>query len=141
MGDDLEISARNLMLCREVAYDATLGESPYSLLRMLTHIGLPSRSPKLTAQPICLYVEYFGPPGEYEVWIDMVALGYDVYGEPAQVTSYGPFLLEILAGRFVHSRFYCLRYVPFPGGGVYEFQLRVAGVFDPLITQTLFVEE
>lgn len=139
--EELEISARNLMLCRQVTFDVKNPDTPYSLLRILTHIGLPARTPKLTARPICLYVEFFGPPGEYEVWIDMVALGYDVYGEPIEVTSYGPFLLDIRTGRFVHSRAYYLRHVPFPSGGIYEFQLRVAGVFDALITQTLFVEE
>ena len=139
--DELEISARNLMLCRRVLFDRTNTESPYTLINVLTQIALPSPSQGFLAQPINLYVEYFGPPGHYEVWIDMVALGYNVYGEPTEVASYGPFVLELVAGRYVNSRFYCLSYVPFPSGGVYEFQLRVAGVFDPLVTQTLFVED
>jgi hypothetical protein len=139
--DALEISARNLMLCRQVSFDRSNPESPYTLVNVLTQIALPTPSQSFLAQPINLYVEYFGPPGFYEVWIDMVALGYDVYGEPTEVTSYGPFVLELIAGRYVNSRFYCLRYVPFPSGGVYEFQLRVAGVFEPLATQSLFVED
>ena len=92
-------------------------------------------------KPIFAYVEYFGPAGDYEVWIDLVRLEYDEVGEQIEVTNYGPFALFVPDGKFVHRRYYCLRNVPLSATGLHEFQLRIAGAYHTIITRTLFVED
>lgn len=141
MDEEREIGARNFILCRGVTFDAAHPEAPYTLHNLLSTIrpnpsGFVSKS-----KPIFAYVEYFGPAGDYEVWIDLVTLEYDAYGEETEVTNYGPFLLSLRDGEFVHGRFYCLRMIPLRTGGIYEFQLRIAGMDQSIITQTIFVEE
>ena len=60
--------------------------------------------------PICVYVEYFGNPREYEVWIDVVLLGYDemMEGVEEAAVTYGPFDLNLPANAFVEGRYYYL---------------------------------
>ena len=141
MEEELEIGARHFILCRGVTFDVTHPKAPYTLHNLLSTVHADRPGPLLTTNPIFAYVEYFGPAGDYEVWIDLVCLEYDTYGEETEVTNYGPFLLSIRDGEFVHGRFYCLRRVPFQTGGIYEFQLRVAGTYQPIVSQTIFVEE
>ena len=140
MEDDLEIGARNLMLCRQVTYDTNDITAPYSLHHVLTRFRRSVSTSALVTHPIYLYVEFFGQPGEYEIWIDLVEIGYDGDSGGIEVTSFGPFDLTVLSGTFVCSRFYCLKRVPFPGAGIFEFQLRAAGIFEPLTTHRIYVE-
>ncbi len=137
---DLEIGARNLMVCRQMTYDANDAVAPYSLNHVLARIRRVVPTSLLVAQPVYLYAEFFGEPGEYEIWIDLVEIGYDGDSGGIEVTTYGPFDLALFPGAFVSSRFYCLKHVPFPGVGLFEFQLKVAGVFEPLLTHRIYVE-
>ncbi len=140
MDDELEIGARNLMLCRQVTYDTNDIAAPYSLHHVLTRIRRVMNTSALITQPIYLYAEFFGAPGDYEIWIDLVEIGYDAGSGEAEVTSFGPFDLTVLPDTFVCSRFYCLKHVPFPNAGVFEFRLNAAGVFEPLTTHRFYVE-
>ncbi len=141
MDDEMEIGARNFVLCRGVTFDAKHPDAPYTLHNLLSAVRPYSSGVASRSLPIFAYVEYFGPAGDYEVWIDLVTLEYDTYGEETEVTNYGPFLLSIRGGEFVQGRFYCLRLVPFLTGGIYEFQLRIAGMDQAIIIQTIFAEE
>ena len=67
MEDEMEIGARNLMLCRQVTYDANDIEAPYSLRNVLTRIRRNAAPSSLIKQPIYLYAEFFGEIGEYEI--------------------------------------------------------------------------
>ena len=140
MDDDLEIGARNLMLCRQITYDTYDIASPYSLHHVLTRIRRVTNASALVTQPIYLYAEFFGTTGDYEIWIDLVEIGYDVDSVEAEVTSYGPFDLTVMPDTFVCSRFYCLKHVPFPKMGVFEFRISAAGVLEPLTTHRFYVE-
>ena len=140
MDEDLEIGARNLMLCRRVSYEANDIAAPYSLHHVLTRICRVAASSVLINQAIYLYAEFFGQVGEYEIWIDLVEIGYDGDSSVTEVTSYGPFDLTIFPDTYVCSRFYCLKHVPFPNSGVFEFRLSAAGVFEPLTTHRFSVE-
>ena len=143
MDDELEISARNLILCREVSFDGKDTVAPYTLKHVLSAVRSAASASPRESKPICAYVEYFGRPGEYEVWIDVVFLGYDVMREEVEesVVTYGPFDLNMPTNVFVEGRYYYLRNVPLFGPGIYEFQLKIAGVLDQLISQRLYVEE
>ena len=67
-------------------------------------------------------------------------IGYDDESDVTEMTSFGPFDLAVLPNTFVCSRFYCLKHVPFPCAGLFEFQLRAAGIFEPLIALRIYVE-
>ena len=142
MDDELEIGARNLMLCREVTFDARDPVAPYSLHHMLSTIRAVDPDSIKLSKPIYTYVEYFGHPGEYEVWIDVVFLGHDEKMELIEedVATFGPFDLNLSGDGFVEGRFYCLRHVPFLRQGIYEIHLKLAGVFEPVISQRIYVE-
>lgn len=138
------LTARHLLICREVLYDGNNPVAPYTLCSMLTVLHPDRPFPILWSEPICLFAQYFGPEGEFEVWVDLVRLVYDEADEVVdefEETSYGPFVLGMMPGRFIQSRFYLLRRVPFTEPGVYEFRLRVAGVTEPLATEHLLVED
>ena len=66
MEDDLEIGARNFVLCRGVSFDATHPAAPYTLHNLLSTVR-KGEAVSRTARPIYAYIEYFGKPGEYEV--------------------------------------------------------------------------
>ena len=142
MEDDLEIGARNFVLCRGVSFDATHPAAPYTLHNLLSSVRKGANASR-TSRPIYTYVEYFGKPGEYEVWIDVVFLGYDeMMGEEEEyVAPYGPFDLDLKETVFIAGRAYPLRNLPLIRVGVYEFQLKIAGVYERLISQRLYVEE
>ena len=143
MDEELELGARNLMLCRRVAFDAAPPASPYTLHNLLSRVRIGGGESQKKSTPICVYVEYFGNPREYEVWIDVVLLGYDemMEGVEEAVVTYGPFDLNLPANAFVEGRYYYLRNVPLVRSGIYEFHLKIAGVFESLISQRLYVEE
>ena len=143
MDDDLEIGARNLMLCRRVTFDAAHIAAPYTLHNLLSRVRIGDGGFQKKSTPICAYVEYFGNPREYEVWIDVVLLGYDETSKEVEeaVVTYGPFDLNLPSDAFVVGRYYYLRNVPLLCGGTYEFHLKIAGVFEPLISQRLYVED
>lgn len=86
-------------------------------------------------------MEYFGPAGDYEVWIDVVFLGYDGMIEENEVATYGPFDLAMAEELFTQGRYYCLNRVPLSQPGIYEFQLKVAGIYGTIISQRLYEEE
>ena len=138
------LSARHLLICREVIYDGNNPVAPYTLRGMLTELRPFRAFPLVWNQPIYLFAQYFGEDGEFEVWFDLVQLVYDEADEvvdEVEEASYGPFMLHLAPGRFVHSRSYLLRRVPFTEPGVYEFRLRVAGVMEPLVSEHLLVED
>lgn len=142
-GEEPDIGARCLIICREVLFDAGRPDTPYSLNGLLTEIRPRGHFPLVLGFPVSLFVEYFGQAGEYEVWIDLVRLTYDddsgVVLDAVEEASYGPFVLNLLPDLFVQSRWYYLRKVPITEPGLHEFRLRVAGVSDPLYVQRLFV--
>lgn len=141
--EEPDIAARCLMVCREVVYDAGRPDAPYSLVGLTTELRPRGHFPLVLDAPLDLYVEYFGPPDEYEVWVELVRLVYDegngVILDEVEVASYGPYVLTLKPDLFVQSRWYHLRKVPLNEPGLHEFRLRVAGVSEPLAVQRLFV--
>lgn len=142
-GDEPDIGARCLMVCREVQFDGSQPESPYSLIGLVSDLRPRGHFPLVLDIPLSLFAEIFGTPGEYEVWIDLVRLEYDeeegLIGDGTDEVCYGPYVLNLMPDVFVHSRWYHLRKVPFQQPGLHEFRLRVAGVSEPLFIQRLFV--
>lgn len=142
-GDEPEIGARCLTLCRRVEFDATHPDSPYSLHGLLSSFHIRTGFPGVWQEPIWLYVEFFGPVADHEVWFDLVRLVYDEEeGEvvdEVEEASYGPYVLTFLPDRFVHSRSFCVRRLPFMAAGLHEFRLRAAGVPEILFVQRLLV--
>ena len=139
--DEPEIGARNFILCRGVTFDGSHSDAPYSLHDLLSTVRPNSSGVASRSKPIFAYVEFFGPSGDYEVWIDLLALEYDVDGEDSIVTTYGPFSMTLSGTKFIHGRCFCLRHVPFEWTGLHEFHIRLAGVYDPVASQSLYVEE
>ena len=142
-GDEQEIGARCLTLCRRVEFDATHPDSPYSLCGILSVFHVRTGFPVVWREPVWWYVEFHGLPADHKVWFDIVRLVYDE--EESQIVdeveeaSYGPFVLTLLPEVFIHSRSYYLPKIPFNAPGLHEFRLRVAAVPDVLCSQRLFV--
>ena len=143
MDEDLEIGARNLILCRNVTFDARHPEGPYTLHNLLSTVRAVDPEAISSALPIYAYVEYFGAAGEYQLWIDVVAIEYDEVSEETieDIATYGPFDLNLRGDSFVEGRFYCLRHLPLTRTGICEFRVKLAGVFETVILQRLYVEE
>jgi len=141
MDEELEIGARSFVLCRGVTFDGAHRQAPYSLHQLLSTVSVVEAELLTLTKPIYAYVEYFGPAGDYEVWIDLVSLEYNELGEETEMTNYGPVSLRLPEGKFVHGRCYCLQHVPLLGTGLYEFRIQVAGQYHPIIHQSLFLEE
>jgi hypothetical protein len=138
-----DIGARHLLLCRDVVWNSADVEAPYNLIGLLTSLAPRGDFPFRLESPIYAFVQFFGHPGKYEVWIEMIHLNQDESGEVIDENDsleFGPFELNINAQFFVHGRAFCLRKVPFDSPGLYEFRVRVAGVYDSLASERLFVE-
>lgn len=141
--EEPEIGARGLTLCRRVEFDASHPDAPYTLRGILSVFHVRGRLPGVWREPVWLYVEFFGEPGDREVWFDLVRLVYDEGGQlvdEIEETSYGPYALSLLPGLFVQGRSYFLPRVPFTEAGIHEFRLHVAGVSDVLVSQRFLVE-
>ena len=143
MDEAQEIGARNFVLCGGVTFDAKHPEAPYTLHRLLSTVRAVDTEAMKSSLPIYAYVEYFGAAGEYQLWIDVVAIEYDERSEEAieDIATYGPFDLNLRGDSFVEGRFYCLRHLPLTRTGICEFRVKLAGVFETVILQRLYVEE
>lgn len=141
--EEPDVAARHLLLCREVVWNAADPEGRYSLLGLLTDIRPKGTFPLVWDRPIYAFVQFFGAPGEYEVWIEVVRLIRDDYGEvldETEAVAFGPFDLNITESRFIHGRSYPMRRVPFDAPGLFEFRVRLAGVYDVVVAERLLVE-
>ena len=141
--EEPDIAARHLLLCREVVWNSADTEAPYNLRGLMTSVAVRGDFPLVYHKPIHVLVQFFGSHGEYEVWIELVRLVQDERGEVLDETEavvFGPFELNITEGFFIHGRAFFLKTVPFDAPGLFEFRVRVAGVYDVLVTERLFVE-
>ncbi len=141
--EEPEIGARHLLLCREVIWNAHDAEAPYTLRGMLAAIQPTGEFPLVWDQPMSVFAQFFGAPGEYEVWVELVRLVFDESGEihdEVEQATYGPFVIALEGTYFLRGRALFLRRVPFSAPGIYEFRLRAAGVFAPLASERLSVE-
>ena len=139
-----EIGARCLKLCREVLWNGSDLQAPYSLRGAFLRLRPGSEFPAVVRHPLYVYVEYYGSAGEYDVWVDLVRLVVDNDGDvidESEEASYGPYSLELLPDLFVQGRSYVLRMLPLSEPGVYELRLRVGGVDHHLISERFIVEE
>ena len=94
-------------------------------------------------KPMYAFAQFYGQPGECEVWIEEVRLVQDDSGEIVdedEPVAFGPFVVTLDGPYFVHGRAFFLRKVPFTAPGLYEFRLRVAGLFNVVIAERLLVE-
>ena len=141
--EEPEIGARLLVLCREVRFDGATADSPYSLHGLLSVLRPDGEFPLVWHEPVYLYAEYFGDAGDYEVWFDLIRFVTDDTGEIADEIDegcYGPFLVTLVPNAFINGRSYFLLKLPLQAAGVHEFQLRVAGVSEPLIAHRFLVK-
>jgi len=126
-----------------VVWNSSDGEAPYNLRGLLTSIAVRGDFPLVYHRPIHTFVQFFGSLGEYEVWIEVVRLVQDDEGEFVDETEavvFGPFEIAITKIAFLHGRSFPLKKVPFDAPGYFEFRVRVAGVYDVIIAERLFVE-
>ena len=141
--EEPEIGARHLLLCRDVAFDPAFPDSPYTARGFLSVFRLSGDVPAVWHDPVYLYVEFFGDPGVYEIWFDLVRFVFDESGDIADEIDegcYGPFDLRLPPAMFIQGRSYPLKKLPLTGPGVYEFQLRVAGKSEVLLSTRFLVE-
>jgi len=141
--EEPDIAARHLLLCREVVWNSGDPESRYSLIGLYTDIRPKGTFPLVWDRPLYTFVQFFGSLGEYEVWIEVVRLVQDDEGEFVDETEavvFGPFEIAITKIAFLHGRSFPLKKVPFDAPGYFEFRVRVAGAYDVIIAERLFVE-
>lgn len=133
--------ARHLLVCRTMKYDLNEPDSPYTLSGIVTTFrpsddgGYP-----VLVEDLYVYAQFWGDPGVHDLWIDLTRVDVET-GDETEVTTFGPFVLRVTAGRFVETRAWRLRYVPFPRAGLYEFQVRAAGYPDPLVDERISAED
>ncbi len=140
--DEPDIAARHLLLCREVVWNAGDAEGRYNLVGLLTELRPKGTFTLVWDLPIHAFVQFFGNPGRYDIWIEMVRLIQDDDGEvldELEAVVFGPFEIN-LGDRFVSGRNFPLVAVPFDRPGLYEFRVRVAGVYDVLAAERILVE-
>lgn len=135
------ISARHLVVCREVVYDPLDAEAPYSLRGLLTALrpdddyGYP-----WCLELVCLFAQLFGEPGRYVVRIELVRISEDGSDVGTAATVYGPAPVWVRVGEFVEWAWFMLTYVPFPEPGLYEFRLVLDGYDGVLASERLCLE-
>lgn len=143
-GDEPDIGARCLKVCREVIWNGNDPDAPYTLRGVMQVFRPPSGFPAIYRRTVYLYVEYVGGSSELEVWFDLVRIISDEDGDEiddVELASFGPFVLSPDPNRFVQGRSYAVRSLPLPESGVYELRLRVDGQVVPLITERLYAED
>jgi hypothetical protein len=128
----------HMMLCLRASFDLHDPVTPYSLrnlafrLRPPVGLGYP-----YTAEELWLFVRVEGEQAT-EFWVEVVQHMEDGREEEL-VAVYGPFLIPFGSERNSVSRAWCLRGVPFPEPGWYEFRLISAG--ELLATEWVHLEE
>jgi len=128
----------HLLLCRRASYDLSEPVTPYSL----HHIAFRLRPPMGSAYPFVaeemwLFVRIEGEQWT-EFWVEVVPVA-DHWLENELVAAYGPLVVQFGAERNTESRAWCLRGIPFPAPGWYEFRLTNAG--ELLATEWIYLEE
>jgi hypothetical protein len=140
--EEPDLGARHLLLCREVVWNAADDGGRYNLLGLLTVLRPKGSFPIVWGQPIYAFVQFFGSPGKFDIWIELVRLIQADDGEvidEAEEVLFGPFEID-LDDRFMHGRTFPLRGVPFDEPGLYEFRVRAGGVYDVLAAERILVE-
>lgn len=141
-GEEAGVGARSFTLCERVDYDATRPEAPYTLHGVLSVLWLRTGFPGIWREPLWFYVEFFGEPGEYEFWLDVVLVEPIDPVPPSENpgdSNIGPFLFQLSPDAFVVGRSFCLPRLLFPAAGLYEFRVSVAGVADTLFAHRILV--
>jgi hypothetical protein len=86
---------RHLLVCRRVTFDLSAPGAAYSLHGLITQLQLEAGAEFPIAVPeLWAFLQVFGDAGEYEIWIELVAV--DGEGEAVgEATSDGPFVLRV----------------------------------------------
>lgn len=142
--EEHEVGTRNLIICREARREGTDPDAPYTLYGVRSEFRPRYELPTSWAEPVWVYVEYFGEPGDYEVWFDLVRFepgDPDDEAEEIEETSYGPYVLRLVGGPFVQGRSYCLRRLPLKATGVHELRLSITDAPGATIATRYLVKE
>lgn len=136
-------AVRHLLVCGRVEYDPRVPLAPYTLRNLVFRYRLPEGSSfPILAPELWLYVRIDGR-GQREVWIEVVRVDHpDDPPDAASstvVAAYGPFLIRFGRARTSLSRGWCLRCVPFPEAGWYEFRVLFGGKI--LAREPIYLED
>jgi hypothetical protein len=132
------VVVHHLLVCLRARYDLGQPLAPYSLDNLTFRLrpSAGSEYPAVAAE-LWLFARVEGE-SECELWAEVVRSADDAVEEEL-VAAYGPFLVPFGAGRNTISRAWCLRGVPFPRSGWYEFRLALAG--ELVATEWVYLEE
>src|SRR5205809_332702 len=116
----------HLLVCLWASYDLTEPVTPYSLHHLAFVLRAPAGSGyPLVARELWLFVRVEGEEtGEF--WVEVIPVT-DEGQEDVATATYGPFVVPFGAERNAVSRAWCVRGVPFPTPGWYEFRLTSVG--------------
>lgn len=128
----------HLLICRQASYDLNEPLTPYSLHHLAFRLRPPVGSDyPFVAAELWLFVRVEGEQ-TVEFWVEVVPVSDDG-DEDELVAAYGPFIVSFGTEQNTVSRGWCLRGVPFPTSGWYQFRLTCAG--ELLATEWVYLEE
>ncbi len=133
--DEPSVFCRHLIICRSIWYDSTNPDQGYSLGRLVVSLEpLGEDNGPFIESRLFAFVQLFGVPSDYDVWMRLVRIELDEAGEEATVfvTDWGPWVWEITGLELVDSRGFELPRVPFGEPGLYEFQFWAEGLDQPI---------
>jgi hypothetical protein len=132
------VDVHHLLICRRASYDLRDPDTPYSLHHLVFLLRPPADSGyPFVASELWLFTRVEGEE-EAEVWVELIRVAGDELDHEL-VTAYGPFIIRFGPDRVALSRAWCLRGVPFPASGWYEFRLTQAG--ELLAAESVYLED
>jgi hypothetical protein len=128
----------HLLLCRRASYDLNERVTPYSLHQVVFRFRPPDGSGyPFVASELWLFARVEGEE-KIEFWVEVTPFTDDGQ-ENELVATYGPLVVLFGTERNTLSRAWCLRGVPFPSPGWYQFRLSCTG--ELLTTEWVYLEE
>jgi hypothetical protein len=134
-----------LLACGNIRYDASDPDAGYTLERVLVHVRpADGEGFGFDIDRMFLFAQIWGQPDEYTVWIRMTRFVPTEEGgeiETGEAVEFPSRTITLPGENYVECYGFPLVGVPFPGPGVYEFQLWAEGMEDHLYSERVEARE
>jgi hypothetical protein len=135
-----------LLACGNIRYDAGDQDAGYSLERVLVHFRpADGKGFGFDLDRMFLFAQLYGTPGEYTLWVRMTRIlqtEENVNGiEIGEAVEFAKRRIALPGDNFVECFGFPLVRLPFPGPGVYEFQLWAEGFEEYLLAERVEARE
>lgn len=141
--DAPDVYCRHLIITRTIWYEPAR-EDPYTLGRVVVNVRPEEPTDGVFVLPrLFAYFQIHGDRGEYDIRIKLGHVELDDEGDETITVSaaWGPWPCEITGFEFVEARAAELPGVTFDGPGIYEFQLWIDGIDEPIGRERVLVPD